>query len=210
MTDSPQQTSTPRPTQRRGFLSTRVLLACVVLGGFTAVLILVMRPLGQLLTTTVPWLVLPIAPLPWLIVTLTVPILLPRFGTTLLTSVVAAVAGVGTFALVSGIVVELVFLLGRRIGRGGDGAADATAPRWALWAVVAGAGVGLVNSALMFTVREMHLLDTGTLLAGVVLRVVIIACYGLCAYALARALFRVGVDPMRVVPVVPARSTAAS
>ncbi|MGO1770146.1 MAG: hypothetical protein ACTHZX_09355, partial [Microbacterium sp.] len=93
----------------RSRLTSRALLACVILGALGAVIVHASRVLGVALQAGVPWLSFP-APLPWFLGILIAPLLVRRVGAALLTSIVTTVAGFGALALCGGIVVELLFV----------------------------------------------------------------------------------------------------
>lgn len=178
-------------------LTTRSLLVCVVLGAFTAVLLHVARLVGVLFLAAAPWLGSPSALIPWFCMIIVAALLIPRFGSALITSIVGTIAGVGTMSLVGGLVVELVFFIARTIRkRGGKGTLEPGDRAGLSWSIVAGIGVGLVSYAILFTVKEFTALPVGLILAGLRIRLVAAVVYGWLSYIIVQALLNAGFDPI--------------
>ena len=183
-------------------LTTRSLLACAVLGAFTAVLIHLSRFLGLALAAGAPWLSFP-APLPWFLVIIAAALLVQRSGAALLTSFIGAVIGVGALSLCGGIVVEIVFLVARKLGAAParvTAAERARLPRSSLViALISGVLVAAMMFGFMFLYKEFLLIPAELKIAAAAVRVALGLVYGWLAYVLVNALLRVGVDPQGVV-----------
>jgi hypothetical protein len=178
-------------------LSTRMLLACVVLGALGAAVVHAARILGLLLQGTLPWLSFP-APLPWFLGILIAPLLTQRAGTALLTSLVTAVAGFGGLALCAGIVIEASFLLTRALGGRGTALPPPASRRWIGWAILAATLVSLMGFGFMFLYQEFLLLDEAVKLLALAVRLVLGVLYAWVAWALTGSVLRAGVDPARL------------
>jgi ABC-type thiamin/hydroxymethylpyrimidine transport system permease subunit len=175
--------------------TTRSLLACVVLGAFTAAFVHLSRVFGVLLWSTAPWLGAPAPFIPWFLTIILAGILIPRFGSALITSLIGAVVGIGSMAFVAGIVAEIVFTVARaQQRRRGTESAPAGDRRWLVWSIVAGIAIGLVSYGMMFTVAEFRLLSSDLMLLALGIRLVAGAAWGVIAYLLAKALLRAGLN----------------
>lgn len=173
-------------------LTTRSLMACVVLGAFTALLVHAARWIGLAVQATVPWLAFP-APVPWFLGIIVAALLIPRAGAALITSVIGAVAGFGWTALVAGILIEAVFWIVRRSRRGEP--ALVLSRRDILAALITGLLLGLMNVAFMFVYQEFRLMDDGVKVLAVAARLVLGVLYALLAIWITRLMVRAGIDP---------------
>lgn len=183
---------------RRRFagFSTRALLVCVVLGAFTAAFVHLSRILGVLFWSIAPWLGAPAPVVPWYLMILVAALLVPRFGSALITGIVGAIVGVGTMALLAALVIELVFWLSRVTQRRRSGRVAEVGDRSGLWwSIVAGIAAGVMSYGFMFTVKEFLLLPGDLMLLALVIRILTGALFGWLAYVIVRGLLRAGFDP---------------
>lgn len=190
-------TSAPAPPRTTGRFSTRVLLACVVLGALGAVIVHASRLLGVALQGTVPWLSFP-APLPWFLGILIAPLLTQRVGSALLTSVVTAVAGFGGLALCAGIVIEAAFVATRLLRGRSRAWPSPRSAYWLGWAILAAVLASLLSFGFMFLYQEFLLLEGGVKLLALAVRIVIGVVYAWLAWAITIGLLRAGVNPGRI------------
>lgn len=178
--------------------STRSLLVCVVLGAFTAVLVHLSRILGVLFWSVAPWIGAPAPVIPWFLTIIMASLLIPRFGSALITSIIGTIAGVGAMALLAGIVTEIVFAIARATQRRRLGLVEDPGARSGLpWAVLAGVLAGVMSYGFMFQVAEFRVLSGELMLIALAIRVVTGAVWGFLAYLIVRGLLRAGlkVDP---------------
>ncbi|MGB4779568.1 hypothetical protein [Microbacterium sp.] len=190
--------STPAPP-RRAFLgfTTRSLLICVVLGAATIALVHLARVVGVLFFGIAPWLGRPSALIPYFVLLIVAAILVPHAGSALLASLVATVGGVGTMALMAGLMVEIAFLIARAVQRRRRGELAPPDDRsWLWWSIVAGWLVGLNSFALLFTFQEFLALPAGLMLAGLGVRLAAGLVYGWLGWLIVRGLLRAGFDPI--------------
>lgn len=175
--------------------TTRSLLICVVLGAATIALVHLARFVGVLLFGVAPWLGRPSALVPYFVLLIVAAILVPRAGSALLASLVATVGGIGTMALMAGIMVEIGFLIGRAVQRKRRGEIAPVGDRsWLWWSVIAGWFVGLNSFALLFTFQEFLALPPGLMLAGLGVRLVAGLIYGWLAWLIVKGLLKAGFD----------------
>ncbi|MDO5729669.1 MAG: hypothetical protein Q4P71_08610 [Actinomycetaceae bacterium] len=174
-------------------LTTRSLMACVVLGAFSAVLVHATRLVTLSIQTTLPWLAYP-APVPYFIGIIMAPLLIRRTGVALLTGLIAAIGGFGAMALLAGIAIELVYILGRRaLPVTDDGPLlNRRALAWSAIAGIAG-GLSLASGVLFF--KEVLALPPHLLLTGLAIKVGLGLVYGVISYYLVQALFSIGINP---------------
>lgn len=197
--NTPNTPETPDTTRKPRKFPTRILLTCVVLGAFSAVIIHIARPLGLALQATVPWLAFP-APLPWFLGILIAPLLTQRVGTALITSIVATIAGFGSLALGAGIIVEAIFIATRQIKGHEREWPTAKKPYWLGWALLAATVTSIFSFALMFMYQEFQHLDTNLKLLALAVRILLGALYAWLAWATTKGLLRAGINPSRINP----------
>lgn len=178
------------PTDR---LTTRSLMACVVLGAFCAVLVHATRLITISIQSALPWLAYP-APVPYFIGIIMASLLIRRTGVALLTGLIGAIGGFGAMALLAGIAIELVFVLGRRLllVTADSPLLNRSAFIWACIAGIAG-GLSLASGVLFF--KEVLALPSHLLLTGLAIKVTLGLVYGIIAYYLVHALFGIGINP---------------
>lgn len=174
-------------------LTTRSLMACVVLGAFCAVLVHATRLVTISIQATLPWLAYP-APIPYFIGIIMAPLLIRRTGVALLTSLIGAIGGFGAMALLAGIAIELTFILGRRLLIVHD-EMPLLNRRSFIWACIAGIAGGLSLSSGVLFFQEVLALPTYLLLTGFAIKVALGLVYGILSYYLVRALFSIGINP---------------
>lgn len=174
-------------------LTTRSLMACVVLGAFSAVLVHATRLITLSIQTTLPWLAYP-APVPYFIGIIMAPLLIRRTGVALLTGLIAAIGGFGAMAFLAGIAIELVYVLGRRALSVTDDSPllDRRAFAWSCVAGIAG-GLSLASGVLFF--KEVLALPPHLLLTGLAIKLILGLVYGIISYYLVQALFSIGINP---------------
>lgn len=167
-------------TGRPRLLTARPLMMCVVLGAFTALIVLGTRVLSLAIAAALPWLAYP-APTPWFLAIIMAPMLVRLPGAALVTGVVGLVGG-GGMGLFAALIVELMVLPMRR--------------HWRLtrmWAVTAGILIGCMTFGFMFVVPEFNAISPSLKLLALAVRVATGALYGWLAWSLARALVRAGI-----------------
>lgn len=190
-------TSHETTQQTRVAFTTRSLLICVVLGAATAALVHVARFVGVLLFGVAPWLGRPSALIPYFILLIVAAILVPRLGSALIASLVATVGGIGTMALMAGIMVEIGFVIGRAVQRKRQGDIAPVGDRsWLLWSIIAGWLVGLNSYALLFTFKEFRELPAELMLAGLGVRLAAGLVYGWLSWVIVKGLLKAGFDPV--------------
>lgn len=172
--------------------NTRSLLVCVVLGAFTGAFVHLSRVLGVMFWTTAPWLGAPAPIVPWYLMIIVAALLVPRFGSALITGFIGAVVGVGTMALLAAIVIEAVFGLFRAQARRSGAEVAVGARRTLWWAVTAGIAAGVMSYGFMFTVQEFRVLDAGLMLVALAVRIVTGALFGWLAWLITRGLLKAG------------------
>ena len=173
-------------------LTTRSLLACVVLGAGSAVFVWLAIVLTSLMSASMPWAAYP-APTPMFFGAIAAALLIRRPGVAALTALVTALIGFGTMALIAGLFVELAALLGKKLLRTDTGMFTSPALTWAAFAGGMG-GFGLSLGIFMIsTARDA--LPLHLLLLGVALKVLLGIGYGVATFYLARIAFRSGVNP---------------
>lgn len=178
-------------------LTTRSLLVTVVLGAFTAVLVHLSRIVGVALLGAAPWLGSPAPIIPWYLMIVVAALLIPHFGAALITGVIGAAAGVGTQALLSAIMIAIVFAIARAVlHRRGQLPAVGERP-WLPWALLSAVAATLPSLAILFTIKEFLLLDAGYWFASLGLRLVTGVLFGYLAYVIVRGLLRAGFEPER-------------
>ena len=178
--------------------TTRSLLVCVVLGAFTAAFVHLSRILGVLFWSIAPWLGAPAPVVPWYLMIIVAALLIPRFGSALITGIVGAVVGVGTMALLAALVIEAVFALARWGRRRRNAEPAPVGDRSGLWwGIIAGVLAGVMSYGFMFTVREFRLLDGALMVVALLIRIVSGAVFGWLAYLIVQGLLRAGFDPTR-------------
>ena len=165
-----------RPT----LLTARPLMMCVVLGAFTALIVMGTRLLSLAIAATVPWLAYP-APTPWFLAVIMAPLLVRLPGAALVTGVIGLVGG-GGMGVFAALIVEAMALPFWRKERFSP-----------LWAVTAGVLIGIMTFGFMFVVPEFTAIPLELKMLALAVRVLTGALYGWIAWVLVGALNRAGI-----------------
>ncbi|MGQ4569202.1 hypothetical protein ACUH91_05030 [Dermabacteraceae bacterium P9123] len=173
-------------------LTTRSLLACVVLGAGSAVFVWLAIVLNALMSASLPWAAYP-APTPMFFGAIAAVLLIRKPGVAALTALITALIGFGTMALLAGLCVELAAFLGKKLLRPDGGMFTSAALTWAAFGGGMG-GLGLSLGIFMVsTARDA--LPLHLLLLGMALKILLGIAYGVATFYIARISFRSGVNP---------------
>lgn len=161
-------------------LAARPLMMCVVLGAFTVAIVAITRIETIAMSTTLPWLSFP-APLPWFVPVIMATLLVRRSGAALVTGTIGAIGG-GGMAFLAAIIVELCALPFK---------AEWKLSLW--WAMLAGAGIGVMSFGFMFMFPEFAEVSAQLKIAGFIARILTSCIYGALAFWLVQKLHSIGI-----------------
>ena len=175
------------------WLTTRSLMACVVLGVIGAVFTWLAIALNAVLASTVAWLSAP-PPLPFAVGSIIAALLIRKSGVAALTGLVTAIIGFGAMALLCALVVELAVWLGKPLLKPVPG--DLVNKRVLIWSLIGGFAYGVGVSSGIFMVAALRdTLPLELLLLGSAVKIAIGVIYGLLSFLIVKRLFKAGINP---------------
>ena len=179
--------------KRSKWLTTRSLMACVVLGVIGAVFTWLAIALNAVLASTVAWLSAP-PPLPFAVGSIIAALLIRKSGVAALTGLVTAIIGFGAMALLCALVVELAVWLGKPLLKPVPG--DLVNKRVLTWSLIGGFAYGAGVSSGIFMVAALRdTLPLELLLLGSAVKIAIGVIYGLLSFLIVKRLFKAGINP---------------
>lgn len=179
-------------------ITTRALMATVVLGACGAASVHIAHFLHYALKVSLPWLSSP-TPVPWWTFTLVAVFLIPRTGIATLQGLLAAVIGFGSMSLVTGIITEGVMWVGRSMKKSQARSRDNPIPRYELWwALLASLLSALFTYSIIVFVPEFSVMGWDVKLYSLLIRLSIGVLAVPIAYGIAKALFFTGHDPQGI------------